>query len=128
MFTASTTAVNLGAMKYGERRIRAGSGRHRLDEFPSTSGARTSQPQTIVDSQSQEYNAVTSLALCCPITSQVKGYPFEVGLPLDGRITGVVLADQIRNLDWKTRRVQFECETTDGVVQEVIGKVSALLG
>ena len=76
----------------------------------------------------QEYNAITSLALCCPITSQVKGYPFEVGLPPDGRITGVVLADQIRNLDWKARRAQFECETTDGVVQEVIGKVSALLG
>ena len=74
------------------------------------------------------YNGITSLALCCPITSQVKGYPFEVTLPADGGVTGVVLADQIRSLDWKARRAQFASAAADGVVQEVIGKVSALLG
>ena len=74
------------------------------------------------------YNGITSLALCCPITSQVKGYPFEVTLPADGGVTGVVLADQIRSLDWKARRAHFASVAADGVVQEVIGKVSALLG
>ncbi len=83
------------------------------------------RPALIVSPQA--YNALTNLALCCPITSQVKGYPFEVSLPPEGRISGVVLADQIRSLDWKARQARFECETTNGVLQEVIGKVSALL-
>ena len=75
----------------------------------------------------REYNAVTSLALCCPITSQVKGYPFEVALPADGSVTGVVLADQIKSLDWLARRARFECRSTSQVTNEVIGKVSTLL-
>src|SRR5882672_2059505 len=50
------------------------------------------------------YNQRSNLALACPITSQVKGYPFEVALPAGCGVTGVVLADQIRNLDWKVRR------------------------
>jgi mRNA interferase MazF len=47
------------------------------------------------------YNAKARLALACPITSQVKGYPFEVELPAAGTITGVVLADHVKNLDWE---------------------------
>ena len=76
----------------------------------------------------REYNAITSLALCCPITSQVKGYPFEVALPADLSINGVVLADQIKSLDWKARRARFECRSNNQVINEVIGKVSTLLG
>ena len=76
----------------------------------------------------REYNAVTSLALCCPITSQVKGYPFEVDLPPSGPITGVVLADQIKSLDWRARHAQFECRCSSAVISEVTGKVGILLG
>ena len=76
----------------------------------------------------REYNAVTSLALCCPITSQVKGYPFEVDLPSASPITGVVLADQIKSLDWRARRARFECRCSSAVISEVIGKVGTLLG
>ena len=75
----------------------------------------------------KEYNAITSLALCCPITSQVKGYPFEVALPMDVSITGVVLADQIKSLDWRARRARFECRSSNQVTSEVIGKVGTLL-
>lgn len=75
----------------------------------------------------REYNAVTSLALCCPITAQVKGYPFEVTLPAGGPVVGVVLADQIKSLDWKARRARFECRSNSQVTNEVIGKVSTLL-
>ncbi len=75
----------------------------------------------------ESYNAITSLALCCPITSQIKGYPFEVALPPDATVSGVVLADQIRSLDWKARGAQFECACPPEVVPDVIGKVSALL-
>ena len=85
------------------------------------------------------YNEQTSLALFCPITSQVKGYPFEVGLPPGGTVSGVVglppggtvsgvvLADQIKSLDWRARRARFECETTSQVIGEVLGKVNVLL-
>jgi len=76
----------------------------------------------------REYNAVTSLALCCPITSHVKGYPFEVDLPPSGAITGVVLADQIKSLDWRARHARFECRCSSAVIREVIGKVGTLLG
>ena len=75
----------------------------------------------------REYNAVTSLALCCPITSQVKGYPFEVNLPTASPITGVVLADQIESLDWRSRGARFECRSSNAVLSEVIGKVGTLL-
>ena len=75
----------------------------------------------------QEYNALTSLALFCPITSQVKGYPFEVNLPSNSSITGVVLADQIKSLDWRARGARFEARCTNAVINEVIGKVGTLL-
>ena len=73
------------------------------------------------------YNAATSLALCCPITSQVKGYPFEVELPADGSVIGVVLADQIKSLDWRARQARFDCRSGNRVINEIVGKVSTLL-
>ncbi len=73
------------------------------------------------------YNGKTSLALMCPITSRVKGYPFEVSLPSAGTVSGVVLADQIKSLDWRARRARFECPTTARVVGEVLDKVGVLL-
>ena len=73
------------------------------------------------------YNQRTGLALFCPITSSVKGYPFEVTLPSTGSVTGVVLADQIKSLDWQARSARFAQQTTTQVVVEVLAKVSALL-
>jgi mRNA interferase MazF len=75
----------------------------------------------------REYNAVTSLALCCPITSQVKGYPFEVALPSTDPLTGVVLADQVKSLDWRARGACFGSKCSSGVINEVIGKIGTLL-
>jgi mRNA interferase MazF len=74
------------------------------------------------------YNAKARLAVACPITSQVKGYPFEVALPTGGAITGVVLADHIKNLDWQARRVVFESKASVEVVTEVRERLRALLG
>lgn len=73
------------------------------------------------------YNQRTGLALFCPITSSVKGYPFEVTLPSTGSVTGVVLADHIKSLDWQARNARFAQQTTTQVVVEVLAKVSALL-
>ena len=75
----------------------------------------------------QSYNEKTSLALCCPITSRVKGYPFEVTLPSSSPVTGVVLADQVKNLDWRARRTGFGCRAPAQVVGEVIEKLTVLL-
>ncbi|MDE2653873.1 MAG: endoribonuclease MazF [Gemmatimonadota bacterium] len=74
------------------------------------------------------YNRKSGLALFCPITSNRKGYPFEVGLPTTGEVTGVVLADQVKSLDWRTRRARFVCSAPPIVVGEVLDKLSILLG
>ena len=73
------------------------------------------------------YNAKTSLALLCPITSRVKGYPFEVILPRTSLVTGVVLADQVKSLDWRARRARFGGPTTPQVVGQVLDKINVLL-
>lgn len=72
------------------------------------------------------YNAKARLALACPITSQVKGYPFEVKLPA-GTITGVVLADHVRNVDWTARHVVFQGKASGEVLTEVRERLRALL-
>ena len=74
----------------------------------------------------QSYNEKTSLALFCPITSRVKGYPFEVPLPPAGKVTGVILADHIRNLDWRARRARFEGHAPPQAVTEVREKLAVL--
>lgn len=73
------------------------------------------------------YNERTGLGLFCPITSIVKGYPFEVALPPTGAVTGVVLADQIKSLDWRASCTRLACLASEQVVSEVLGKVNALL-
>lgn len=72
------------------------------------------------------YNHKTSLALLCPITSKVKGYPFEVALPARGRITGVILSDQIKSLDWQARGAEFAARAPEKVVGEVLAKLGVL--
>ena len=73
------------------------------------------------------YNAKTGLALLCPITSRVKGYPFEVQIPEGLPISGVVLADQVKSLDWQVRRAEKAASAPEEVVFEVFGKLHALL-
>lgn len=74
------------------------------------------------------YNAKAHLAIACPITSHVKGYPFEVALPRDGAVTGVVLADHVKNLDWNARRVEFAATAPVDVLTDVRERLRVLLG
>jgi mRNA interferase MazF len=74
------------------------------------------------------YNEKARLAIACPITSHVKGYPFEVTLPPGAKITGVVLADHGKNLDWQARRVVFEAKAPVDVVTDVRERLRVLLG
>ena len=82
------------------------------------------RPAAVVSPKS--YNAKTNLALFCPITSRIKGYPFEVLLHPDGRISGAVLSDQIKSLDWKVRRAKFILKMPPETLAEVIAKIRAL--
>jgi len=75
----------------------------------------------------REYNEQSSVALFCPITSTVKGYPFEVELPTGGPIGGAVLADQVRSLDWRARPLKFAAAAPRQVLSEVLGKLAVLL-
>jgi mRNA interferase MazF len=76
----------------------------------------------------REYNDKARLALACPITSQKKGYPFEVEIPAGQAIAGVVLADHVKNLDWNARRAVFESKAPAMVVSEVRERLRPLLG
>ena len=73
------------------------------------------------------YNRKVGLALLCPITNQIKGYPFEVRIPPNLPITGVVLSDQVKNLDWRARNAELICSLPDETVTEVLSKLSKLL-
>jgi mRNA interferase MazF len=76
---------------------------------------------------SELYNRKVGLSLLFPITSQVKGYPFEVALPAGLQVSGVILADQVKSLDWKARRTSFCCTLTSDVVHDVLNKLGTLL-
>src|SRR5437868_3960001 len=73
------------------------------------------------------YNGRVGLAVLCPITNQIKGYPFEVVIPEGLPISGVVLSDQVKSLDWRARNAEAICRLPDTVTAEVGRKLSALL-
>ena len=75
----------------------------------------------------ESYNRKVGLALFCPITSHAKGYPFEVALPPGCEVSGVVLADQVKNLDWKARDSRPACRLPARELQEVLARLSTLL-
>ena len=73
------------------------------------------------------YNRRVGLAICCPVTSQVKGYPFEVPIPAGLGVEGAVLSDQIKSLDWRVRKARRISRVPAGVLQETVGKILALV-
>ena len=75
----------------------------------------------------KEYNGKTGLAIFCPITSQVKGYPFEVLLPKGLSVAGAILSDQVKSLDWHARNVELICTLPAETISEVIQRLSLLL-
>ena len=73
------------------------------------------------------YNRLSGLMLCCPMTSQKKGYPFEVVMVDEPDHTSVVLADQVKSLDWKVRKAVKKGTAPSDVVAETLSKLQALL-
>lgn len=73
------------------------------------------------------YNGKVGLALLCPITSQVKGYPFEVPIPDGLPVSGVILSDQVKSLDWRARNSKKACSLPMETMNAVLQRVKALL-
>jgi len=74
----------------------------------------------------KKYNQLTSLMLCCPLTTAIKGYPFEVATDVGGK-AGVVLADQVKSLDWRARGAKRADMVSPEIVAEVLAKLATLL-
>lgn len=72
------------------------------------------------------YNGKVGLALLCPLTTQVKGYPYEVLVPSGLPVAGAILADQIKSLDWRVRQAEWVCRLPPEVTEEVLDKLSTL--
>jgi mRNA interferase MazF len=73
------------------------------------------------------YNGKVGLAILCPITTQIKGYPFEVPIPAGLAVTGAILADQVKSLDWRVREAELICTLPVKTVSQVLRKLSVLL-
>ncbi len=73
------------------------------------------------------YNGKVGLAILCPITSQIKGYPFEVKIPNGLEVGGAILSDQVKSLDWKARKAEFCCKLPPAPFNEVVQKLNALI-
>jgi mRNA interferase MazF len=74
------------------------------------------------------YNAKTSLMVCCPMTTQIKNYPFEVVISASAANPSVVLADQVKSLDWRKRKARRKGAISADELAEVRGKIRALIG
>ncbi|MBS4068966.1 MAG: endoribonuclease MazF [Sulfurimonas sp.] len=74
------------------------------------------------------YNSKVGLAILCPITTHIKDYPFEVLIPDGFKICGVVLSDQVKNLDWRARQAELMCRLPQSIIKKVLQKLSVLIG
>jgi mRNA interferase MazF len=83
------------------------------------------RPAVVISPQS--YNGKVGLAIFCPITSQIKGYPFEVLIPAGLPVAGAILSDQLKSLDWGARNVELICTLSTETISEVLQKLATLL-
>ncbi len=76
----------------------------------------------------EPFNRVTGFAFITPVTSQARRWPFEVSIPPGGRVSGVLLTDQTRSLDYRSRHGRFIAAAPEPVVEAVLARVAAILG
>src|SRR5258708_40258553 len=74
------------------------------------------------------YNKKSGLAAVVPVTNEIKGYPFEVDLPAGLKITGTILSDAVRSIDWRARHIRYFDKAPPEVLRSVQAKLAALLG
>jgi mRNA interferase MazF len=99
-----------------------------LADLSPTVGHEQSGRRPVLVLTPQRYNRLTGLAVVCPLTNREKGYGFEVALPAGLTVTGVVLADQVKSLDWRHRGVHFLAALPIDFVNTVARRVAALIG
>jgi mRNA interferase MazF len=75
----------------------------------------------------QSYNGKTGLAIFCPITNQIKGYPFEVMITGGLSVAGAILSDQVKSFDWRAKNVELICTLPTETISEVLQKLVTLL-
>lgn len=97
-----------------------------LDLNPQSGHEQAGRRPALVVSHAP-YNKKVGLAIFCPITNQEKGFPFEVKLPGNIEAKGVVLSDQVKNLDWQKRNARFYCRASENVLEEVSAKIKTLI-
>ena len=95
-------------------------------EFDPQAGREQAGRRPAVVLTPASYNKKTSLMICCPLTTQIKGYPFEVIVEIDG-IQSVILSDQVKSMDWKIRKAKYKSKVKPEVVTEVRAKAKSLL-
>ena len=82
--------------------------------------------RTAVVLSPKSYNVKTGLAIFCPVTSQIKNYPFEVLIPAKLPIAGAILSDRVKSLDWRARNAELICALPDETISEVLQKLVTL--
>jgi len=97
-----------------------------LQFHPQTGHEQTGKRPALVISRAA-YNGKVGLSLFCPVTSKIKGYPFEVMIPQNLPIEGVILSDQVKSLDWQHRQVTFICKIPEETLAEVVSKMELLI-
>jgi mRNA interferase MazF len=96
-------------------------------QFNPQSGHEQTGHRPAVTLSPRSYNQRSTLGIFCPITSQIKGYPFEVVLPDGLKISGAVLCDQAKSLDWSARQATFAGKLPPDVIADILAKLTALL-
>jgi mRNA interferase MazF len=97
-----------------------------ISTSPSEGQGRPGRRPAVVLSP-QAYNARIGLAVVCPVSARIKGYPFEVPLPPGLPVEGAILADQAESLDWQAHRAEWICSLSAATVEHALGKLRALL-
>jgi mRNA interferase MazF len=97
-----------------------------MDFDPQLGREQSGRRPALILSQ-HEYNRTIGLLVCCPITSRLKDYPFEVTIPDGLSVHGAVLSDHIKSLDWRHRNPSFICHMPEPVIMQVLAKFHSII-
>ena len=95
--------------------------------FEQTAGHEQAGRRPALVLSPRRYNARVGLALFCPLTSHIKGYPFEVLLPSRLNVQGAILSDQVKSLDWRARDAKWLCSVPSEILKETVARLLALV-
>lgn len=95
--------------------------------FNPQAGHEQAGPRPALVLSPESYNRKVGLAILCPVTNRIKGYPFEVIIPPGLEASGAILSDQIKSMDWKVRGALRLCSLPETTVRQVLNKVGTLL-